>query len=204
MVLLAACGSSAASTGTAAGPRPKAPNCGPPRARTLAYSAQARVYTVGGSAYGCVVPARNTLRLGSVLGFPHGRTHIGAVAVAGRIAAYGVTAFGVDTSGTNVLVRRLSDGALLGSYPATAVRLAESFSAVGSLVVRADGAVAWIGRTTSIGRLARAVQVWKAGPSAASPTLVDSGGGIAPASLRLHGSTLSWRDGSTARQATLS
>jgi hypothetical protein len=170
----------------------------------MAYSPQARVYAVGSIVYGCAVPGRRSFRLGNSLGFPRSRTHLGEVAVAGRIAAYSVTAFGVDTSGTNVLVRRLSDGARLGSYPATSVHFAESFSAVASVVVKADGAAAWIGRTTAIGRSGASIQVWKAGPSAPSPTLVASGSGIAPGSLRLRGSTLSWREGAATRRASLS
>lgn len=203
MVLLAACGSSAATTTTTPGPRAKAPDCGPPRARTLAGSARARVYAVGGTVYGCAVPGRHSFRLGSSLGFQRSRTHVGDVSVAGRIAAYGVTAFGVDTSRTEVLVRRLTDGALLGSYPANTVHFAEAFSSVGSLVVKGDGAVAWIGRETAIGRSQLTIQVFEARGSASAGTELDSGSGIAPGSLRLQGSTLTWHHGNATRRATL-
>jgi hypothetical protein len=202
-VLLGACGSSAATTTTPVGPPPKPPDCGPAHARTVANSAQARVYTVGGSAYGCALPAGRRFRLGSTLGFPQSRTHLGLVSVAGRIVAYAVTAFGVDTSGTNVLVRRLTDGALLGSYPATTEPFAESFSSVGSIAVKSDGAVAWIGRVSAIGRNQPAIQVFEAPVSARQGKQLDSGGGIALGSLRLQGSTLSWRHGSATRHATL-
>jgi hypothetical protein len=37
----------------------------------------------------------------------------------------------------------------------------------------------------------------------ANRRLLDSGTGIVPTSLRLHGSTLSWRDGASTRTATL-
>jgi hypothetical protein len=130
--------------------------------------------------------------------------YLDRVAVAGRMVAYGVTAFGVDTGETNVLVRRLSDGKLLASFPATDLAFVESFSAIGSIVVKSDGAVAWISTLSSIVRRGRATEVFEATVSASSPKRLDSGNKIDPTSLQLHGSTLTWRDGGAVRHATLS
>jgi hypothetical protein len=159
------------------------------------------VYLAGETVYGCSLPARRSFRLGTRVIFSH--SHLDHVAVAGRMVAYGLTAFGVDTGRTNVLVRRLSDGRLLASFSATDLGFVESFSTVGSIVVKSDGAVAWIGHTSSIVGRGRGTEVFEATVSASSPTRLDSGNAIDPASLRLDGSTLTWRHGGAARHATL-
>jgi hypothetical protein len=67
--------------------------------------------------------------------------------------------------------------------------------------VRADGAVAWIGVARSIIRHTSQVEVDRADRRGRST--LDTGSGVAPASLRLRGFTLSWRDAGAARTASL-
>lgn len=121
----------------------------------------------------------------------------------GRVAAYALVSFGVDTGPVEVVVVRLSDDQELGRFPATNGPFAESFQSIGSIVVASDGAVAWIGRQTSIGRSGPMIQVLEARGSASAGTQLDSGTAIALGSLRLQGSTLTWRHGSATRHATL-
>jgi hypothetical protein len=77
----------------------------------------------------------------------------------------------------------------------------ESFQAVGSLVLRADGGVAWIGTRSSIVGGRKLVEVRKADRSGAA--LLDSGPAVDSGSLRLRGSKLTWKHGGRIRSATL-
>lgn len=183
VVALAACGTSSASAGT----------CGPGAGHTIAHSASARVYSVGDGVFGCAFGSPHTYRLGNTSrSIREGR--VGPVAVAGRVAAYGYAEFGVDTLSASVVVRNLGDGAEIRSEPATMRPLgAEFFQSVAAVVVKADGAVAWIGKGGSvISGHAGDVEVDRA--DARGVALLDSGPGIDPGSLRLRGSTVSWRD----------
>jgi hypothetical protein len=69
-------------------------------------------------------------------------------------------------------------------------------------VVKPDGAVAWVGRITSVISHSTQVQVNAADADRATRVL-DSGGAITPGSLALHGSRLTWTDGRQTRSATL-
>jgi hypothetical protein len=101
----------------------------------------------------------------------------------------------------SVVVRRLTDGAQLKQFAATNAVGAESFRSVGSIALRPDGAVAWIGSERSIIAHRGATEVHAAG--AGGDHVLDSGSGIDPASLRLHGTTLTWVNGGVTRHGTL-
>jgi hypothetical protein len=102
---------------------------------------------------------------------------------------------------TSVVVRRLTDGTQVKELRATRAVGAEAFQSVGSVVVRANGAVAWIGLEHSIVGGSTAIEVHASG--AGGDQVLDSGSRIDPTSLRLHGSRLSWSDGGATRHATL-
>lgn len=202
LAFLASCGSSSA-TSTPAHPTTVGGGgtCGPVKATTLASSAQARVYSLNQTVFGCSVAQGRSFRLGHATRSIR-ESRVGPVAVAGDLAAYAVTRFGVDTVMADVVVRRLTDGALLRDRSATSRVGPESFQSVGSVVLKADGAVAWIGSQTSIiGRGRGIIQVHAA--SGSSDAVLDSGAGIDPSSLRVNGSTLTWRHGGLTRHATL-
>jgi hypothetical protein len=197
---LASCGSSSAasSASTAAAASVK---CGPAHARTLAHSSQGRVYVQGGSVYGCATGSSHPVRLGGTGACP-GSAHIGPVAVAGRKVAYASRTCGVDTSSSVVIVRRLSDGALLSSDSATMGPASpESFQSVGSVVVRSSGAVGWIGSADSILTHRNVIQVFER--SGGSVRMLDQGPGIGNGSLKLSGSKLSWAHDGARRSASL-
>ena len=71
--------------------------------------------------------------------------------MAGRIAGYGLLTSGVDTGVATVNVRRLTTGKLLRDRPGTTTVGVEAFQSVDSLVLKSDGAVAWIATAQSIG-----------------------------------------------------
>jgi hypothetical protein len=89
------------------------------------------------------------------------------------------------------------------------VGLVEGVQSVRSLALNSSGAVAWIGVAQSIVAHRQVIEVHAAVPAAgprgpgSADKMLDSGPQIAPASLRLNGSTLSWRHGTTTRHATL-
>ena len=197
LIALAACGSS---LGKAPGGSAAA-SCGPAGAQTLAIDRQARVYQSGGNVYGCATASRRSYRLGaSARSIREGRA--GPVALAGTDVAYGYTVYGVDTVSAQVLVRDLASGKQLRSEPATtAPARVEFVESVDSVVVKADGAVAWIGRSGSVVSGPTNTEVDRA--DARGLAKLDSGSNIDVHSLRLHGATLSWRHRGSSRSASL-
>jgi hypothetical protein len=175
--------------------------CGPASAHTLAIDSVARVYDSGGTVYGCVRGASASRRLGSAQ-FCIRSARVAPVALAGETVAYGLETCGVDTGFGNVVVRRLSDGRQLRSLAATTNPLPpESYQRVDSLVVKTDGAVAWIGVASSIVRRGEGVEVHRADKRGAAE--LDSGTAVDKGSLRLRGSTLTWSHAGAVRSATL-
>jgi hypothetical protein len=175
--------------------------CDRPGSRTLASDAQARVFSAQQSVYGCSRPAHRITRLGSS-GNCFEDARLSRVALAGATVAYGLQRCGVDTGFSQVVVRRLSDGTQLGSFAATEKSLGpESTNSVDSLVVRPDGAAAWIGVGSSIIGQGQDTEV-RSGHGT-EHKLLDSGSQIGPGSLRLHGSRLTWLHGHAGRSATL-
>jgi hypothetical protein len=192
---LAATSSGAAMTGTAPGAV-----CGPRSAHTLAGDSVARVYSSAGKAYGCAAGGARSYRLGKT-GNCSGGEQIQTVRVSGRIAAYGLETCGVDTGNATVNVRRLTTGVALTQSPATTNIGVEGFQSIDSLVVKADGAVAWIATATSIGKPTFIRQLQRSDTRGFS--VLDSGRAVGAKSLTLHGSKLSWRHAKAVRTATL-
>ncbi len=186
---------SAAPAGGAAGTP-----CGPPAAQTLAADAVARVYVSGGAADGCATGGTRSYRLGTTGTFSRS-ARVTIVRVAGRIAAYGLETSGVDVAAATVNVRRLTTGRLLARRPATTRTGVEGFQSVDSVVLKADGAVAWIATARSIGTPRFIRQLSRL--DRRGFRILDSGPGVVAASLTLHGSTLSWRHRTAARSAPL-
>jgi len=175
--------------------------CGSAGGHTLAADRIARVYSLGGAVYGCRRGTHHSYRLGAASrSIREGR--VGPVALAGAIAAYGLASFGVDTGSSQVVVRRLSDGHQLKALATVTRPLGpESYVSVGSVVVRSDGAVAWIGVGASIIRHGRDVEVHR--DDSRGGRLLDASTAVDPGSLRLTRSTLRWTHGSARHTADL-
>lgn len=179
------------------------PPCGPANAQTLAADPVARVYVQSGSVYGCSRASSKSYTLGSYTVGP-GQTRVVAVALAGPVAAYGLSTFGVDTVSAAIVVRRLTDGKQLVQRPAFVGVLPPEFTVlVESVVVKRDGSVAWIVEGGSIISAEKTTEV--VAVSHGQERLLDStaAGIIDPKSLRLHGSKLTWTRGGAQRSATL-
>ena len=174
--------------------------CGPASARTLASSSRARIYDAAHTVYGCAASHHGRWRLGTD-GVCNVAQRIGVTAVSGVIGAYAATRCGVDTGDTQIVVRRLDTGATLVDQPAAQASFPESFSSATAVVVTPTGVVAWIGHVSSIVRHGSVTAVYAA--RGTSVRRLDTGSGIAATSLRLRGTTVSWRDGSAQRSARL-
>jgi hypothetical protein len=201
-LVLSACGASAGSARPSVGSNGSVPPCTQAGSKTLAANGSVRVFSQGAFVYGCSQRTGRRSRLGrSTLCI--GAERVGPVAVAGDDAAYGLERCGVDTGFTQVVVKRLTDGRELRNDAAITGPLGvESYEAVASLVVKGDGSVAWIASGRSIvGKGPSPVEVHQ--HDAHRLALLDSGPGIVQASLRLHGSKLTWKHGAAVRSATL-
>ncbi len=194
---LVACGGSGAQTLSATSLAP----CVPRGVRIIKTDSRAQVYSQGNLVYGCDRRTRRSTKLGSVTACV-ATERVDHVALAENIVAYGTDRCGVDAGFTVVVVRRLSDGKRLAGYEAVAgPGLVESYQSIGSIAVKSDGSVAWIGSERSIiGRGSR-IEVDKVQRS--KRVTLDSGPGIVASSLHLRGSTLTWRRAS-AHAETLS
>ena len=101
-----------------------------------------------------------------------------------------------------MIVRRLDNGRTLRSLAALSQPVGpESLQAVDAIVVKADGAVAWIAVARSIIRHGAQTEVDRA--DRRGRARLDSGPRIDSASLRLRSSLLSWRHAGATRTARL-
>lgn len=190
-----------AASGSAA-PRGAGAVCGPAHAKTFASNRAARVYSKGGNVYGCARTGDQSFLLGTVgNSFSEGR--VGPVALAGVDVAYGLTTYGVDTVSAQVVVKSLTNGAVVRQESSwTGPVAAEFFQMVDAIVVKKDGSVAWIATAGSIiSSNATTTEVEKS--DHASGTLLDKSKQIKQHSLRLRGSKLTWKDGSATQRSTL-
>jgi hypothetical protein len=168
----------------------------------LAGSGRARVYLSHGVVVGCAGGSQRRFVLGRS-GICIGATRVAPVRVVGVLAAYGAERCGVDTGSTQVIVRRLTDGAILTQTLATSTLIGpESYVQVTALVLARDGAAAWISTGASIvgHRHIDEVHAYEHG----ALHRLDSGAAIDLYKLKLSGSHLRWKHGASWRTATLS
>ena len=171
--------------------------CAPESTQVKLTDRQAQVYAHGKAIYGCDRRTRQTTKLGRTSTCV-ATARVDNLALAGDLVAYGLDRCGVDTGSTTVLVRRLRDGKQLRSFAAvTGPGLVESYQSLGALIVTPKGAVAWVATDSSIIGHGSRIEVH------ANGMLLDSGSRIVSSSLRLHGSTLTWRDGGSTRTASI-
>ncbi|HWF36397.1 MAG TPA: hypothetical protein VG295_13550 [Solirubrobacteraceae bacterium] len=187
----------------AASGAPSSAACLPAGARALAADGTVQAFSWHGAVYGCVKASGARQRLGgaSVCNVAPGR--VAPVTVARALVVYGLETCGVDTGSSVVVVRNLMSGRRLADLTAaTLPRGPESYVSVNSLVVRGDGAVGWISSDASIishRPTTYEVHRFTSGKS----SLLDSGTAIDPASLRLAGARMTWRNRGGKRSAGL-
>jgi len=176
-------------------------SCVPAAAKTLRASGAARIYSEDSVLYGCL-GARRT-RLGTLRGtVPFPATRIALYSLSGAYAGIDTAQMGVDTFNSTVSLVDLRTGARIATAPgSTPERRAESFITVRAMVVDPKGTLAWIGERSAIGVPHPTYEVHAL--NAGRNRLLASSAAIAATSLRLHGETISWRDGGHTRSATL-
>ncbi|HWF26469.1 MAG TPA: hypothetical protein VG275_13520 [Solirubrobacteraceae bacterium] len=192
-----------AAIGAASGPPASVQaRCLPRGARSLAADRTARVYSWHSAVYGCVDATGQLRKLGGAGVCNRLDGAVAPVALAAATVAYGLERCGVDTGSSTVVVLNLITGIHRADLPAATLPTGpESHSSVTSLVLRRDGAAAWIARSASLVRRRTTYEVHRFAGGKSS--LLDSGGSIAPGSLRLAGSLMTWRHGMATRSARL-
>ena len=193
-----------------------AAQCPPGHSHLITANAQAQVYEAfdpaeeGFKVYGCAYRHKRSYGLG--LPFSASGTAGGGVdeeTLAGAVVAYQESAASASLPGGGrwvIVVRDLRTGRVLHEVPTGTPSVPEpsriGVGAVESVVVRSDGAVAWIvenlKRSTETSPYYEVHELDKAGA-----TVLASGIDIEPRSLALAGSTLYWMQGSKAMTASL-
>jgi hypothetical protein len=182
----------------AAGPPP----CVPTGAQIVVSRDHSAVFATEDAFAACTGTSR-PVRLGGRLPTPGLFRRVSTFRLAGHDVAFVVNRDGPGRSPATVRVIDLRARKTISARPATGRDSRPDRSdEVTSLVVRRDGAVAWIAvaRVGSAGSGEREVD---AARSHGKARRLDSGGGIARRSLRLHGRQLSWRHDGHRRSARL-
>jgi hypothetical protein len=186
--------------------------CRPAGARILLASALATVFSTGGYLYGCLL-ARGVpepLNAGPVDDsvFPSS-----TMTLAGPFLAYGYNYFSEIDEVSTVAVLDLRDPEYGSGMTRSASMEKTEYGRLLATKLRTNGAVAWISCPGGYSGSppARACRrggglvkhVWVYGSRRLDPRLVDRGRMIRPATLRLRGSLLSWRNGRKLHRARL-
>ena len=186
-----------------------APSCAGRGARVLARSAALAIYETrprtGGpprAVLACLSGHRGHMTLLAPTRLNQ-HTSLARFELAGHVAAYLETQFGVDSGTTKLVVvdvgaRRVLHAIEAGSYVDAGIVFAE---AVIRFLVSSRGSVAWT--VTREDHRGPAIEsVWAVGREGA-PALLDSGQAIDAGSLARAGTTLSWTDEGTQRTAPM-
>lgn len=199
LTLALACGAGAGSASAAA-------RCAPHGARTLVRNRGVRVYSLAGSSpflqrtYACLLRTGATVR---VRGQATGRDSLSNFALAESVLGYSDYSFGVDSGCTSITVLDVAHRRALRTLAQVACTVDAGFIRLGTvsgLVVTARGSVAWISSTGRRG--AQSFEV-RAAQASGAVQLLDQGPAIAPGSLRIAGSDVSWQDGTRRLTAKL-
>jgi hypothetical protein len=190
----------------------KSANCSTIHSQLFAADTQAQVYVALAPSeaafyYGCVYGVRHTYTLGEVHGCGGGggggRCYgIRAVTLAGTLVAY--QEFINAPQVWLIVVRDLRTGRILRRVPTNAPGPPNTSGSVEALVLKPDGAVAWIAQATltKTSGERREYEVYAADATGES-RLLAAGLGIDPTSLALAGSTLFWTQTSQAMSTPL-
>jgi hypothetical protein len=180
---------------------------------TLVQDKQTRVYQLGKNLWACLYAEGRRLDLALPDITQEYWYGLPAVKVVGPVVAWAVTAPDGPDAPLRTTIERVdlrSEGYVdFRSVPAANTRIPK----VGSLVLRRDGAAAWItcpGKRRSVGEFkptcdspGHADGVYTLKPQAKSAKLVARGTRIDPHSLRLHGSRITWTQRGQQRSAHL-
>jgi len=193
----------------AAAPGDRGRGCAAPASRVLARGAAMRIYETRPPAAGgaravlaCLAGHRGHMTLLAPTQLNR-HTSLARFLLAGHVAGYLETQFGVDAGTTKLVVvdvgaRRVLHAIEAGSYVDAGLIFRE---AVVRFVLTSRGSVAW--SVTREDHHQGAVASVYAAPREGPPSLLDSGAAIEAGSLSLTGVTLSWTDGGSPRAAPM-
>lgn len=162
------------------------------------------VFSVAGGTYACSRRTGRKYRLaGSRPCVGEGSELSGPVRIAGDLVGYGLLTCHIDAGVAEVIVRSLRTGRVIRRDPALFdAGGAEPSESIAALVLQRGGNVGWIATATHpAGEGPPMIEVHRA--TSRGAVRLDSGASIAPRSLRLRGSLMTWRDGSAVRSASL-
>jgi hypothetical protein len=213
---LAVCG--AAAPATAATKKKPLPNCAAKKSKTIAQSAEGRVYRIGTTAYGCQLKANKRFVLGDTEECQN-QTQAGDFRFGKGVVGYKTTSCGLVSGNNLVIVKNLRTGSvkLVGEPVDHTWEGGESSTSIDNWEMASDGSIVWVGRNSGFVTTPGSppapsdvlVQVWK--NEQGTNTKLDEGSSIAPDSLAL-GTLLNqetgelpiyWRNGATTKSATL-
>jgi hypothetical protein len=187
--------------------------CTQKRSVTLVQDKQTRVYRIGKTLWACLYAEDRRLNLALPDNAQEYWYGLPAVKVVGPVVAWAVTAPDDPDAPLRTTIERVdlrSEGYVdFRSVPAADTRIPK----VGSLVLRRDGAAAWIacpGKRRSVGEFKKTCDspghpdgVYTLKPQAKSAKLVARGTRIDPHSLQLRGSRITWTQRGRTRAARL-
>lgn len=192
--------------------RTEPPRCAPGHHKLMSADAQVEVYHTIEEVIGCAYGSRRSFTLGQVLDEPESYGGVEAIALNGPIAAYGLSEFQKYSGRARrlVVVRNLRTGEIMHTVPTgdllakTVPPGSEGVGPVIAIVVKRDGATAWIVKNVGKSRQAQAsyYEVHTLDRSGATSLLAE-GTGIGPGSLALAGSTVYWTDEGKPRSTEL-
>jgi hypothetical protein len=217
LVAAAACCAAAPTTATAAKKKPL-PDCAARKSTTLAASADARVYSVGSTAYLCAYKKNKRFALGDSHECQN-QTEVGDFRFGDGVIGYLASSCGLVSGQSSVVVRDLKTGKVKwsGSPVDQAWQGGESSKSIDTWAMKPNGSIAWIGRNSGFVTVpggppapaADTIQVWKNEQGTA--TKLDSGADIVRGSLALGSESdtatgaapVYWRKGAAVFTATV-
>jgi hypothetical protein len=180
--------------------------CPPHRSQLLKHDHEAFVYIPADLSehgeiegdYSCAIGARRGYAIGLRISASPGGNEGGFdhLMLSGQMLADETIA--AETARDDIVVRNLLTGRWVHKLPVGGKRQLGGNGSVGSMVLKQDGAVAWIVRIEGANPV---LEVWAADTKGLR--VLASGATITPGSLRLRGSILSWVNGGVAARATL-
>jgi hypothetical protein len=191
VVLVGACASAASARGS----------CQPAGSHTVFANRAVRVYRVGGRYFGCLYSVRRGVRLRAPAPSAPGDRppRLQAFRTAGNFLAYVYNDFAVDSTGDDwtLYIESVDLRAGRFAHQATTTRMPGCYADstlpnVSSLVLKSDGAIAWIQHPC-----------FPDSAFAADRRGTRPLGDADPRSMTLHGSTLNWTNGGIPETATL-
>ena len=213
LALLATLGLAAAPANAAKKKAKPLPNCAAKKSKTIAQSAEGRVYRVGTTAFACSFKANKRFELGDADECQN-QTRVDDFRFGKGIVGYIASGCGLVSGTDTIVVRNLKTGKIVNSGSPVDHKWdgGESSTSIGSWGLKANGSIVWTGRnfgfvTTPGSPPAppELLQVWK--HEVGTPAVkLDEGADVVPGSLAVgegDPAPVYWTKGASAFSSTL-